>query len=327
MGTDTAAHRTVTGRNAGGARLRATLVADGGTASASTDDFFRHPRYLRAEGVTHTLVLRGPSGEARTPLVVRDVPGTEFRDAISPCGYPGATRSGCRIDPTGDELAGLGLVSLFLRDRVTDPSIGGGVPQGRVNLYDPDAGRSLSKSFRRDVRRCMDAGYRLGSTHGTAVDDDLLAAFHRVYTQTMRRRSASGRYYFDRSYLRDCLDTGRARLLHATAPDGTVAAADLVVESDGLLHSLLFGTADEHLSRSPGKAVTMAAIDLADELGLPFNVGGGLLPGDGLEQSKKAYCNSVATFVCHHLIGIPAAYAELSRGVAPTDFFPAYRAR
>ena len=56
-------------------RIHAVLIPDGGL-SASSENFFRCPMYLAAEGVTHTLLLNA-NGMARAaaPIIVRPIPG------------------------------------------------------------------------------------------------------------------------------------------------------------------------------------------------------------------------------------------------------------
>ncbi|MEX2449080.1 MAG: hypothetical protein WD404_10120, partial [Solirubrobacterales bacterium] len=82
-----------------GAPGRAELIADGG-AAAQSEEFFRSPPFLAAEGVTHTLWISAESVDLRAPLVVREIPGSGERDAISPYGYPGIAGAS-DLDPTG----------------------------------------------------------------------------------------------------------------------------------------------------------------------------------------------------------------------------------
>ena len=69
-------------------------------------------------------------------------------------------------------------------------------------------------------------------------------------------------------------------------------------------------------------------LDLADELGLPLNLGGGVAPGDGLEEFKRGFANAELPFLTHEVVcdrgGLRAA---LPAGVEAGGFFPAYRAR
>ncbi|HET9154567.1 MAG TPA: hypothetical protein VFN85_10695, partial [Solirubrobacterales bacterium] len=66
----------------------AELVPDRGEA-ASDAQFFRSRPFLDAERATHTLLIKSSQGELLAPLLVRDIPGTAERDAVSPYGYPG----------------------------------------------------------------------------------------------------------------------------------------------------------------------------------------------------------------------------------------------
>ncbi|HEU4945038.1 MAG TPA: hypothetical protein VFT10_07735, partial [Solirubrobacterales bacterium] len=67
---------------------RAELIADR-DESAAGEEFFRSPQFLDAEGVTHTLRIASEACELLAPLIVREIEGTDERDAISPYGYPG----------------------------------------------------------------------------------------------------------------------------------------------------------------------------------------------------------------------------------------------
>ena len=98
---------------------RAVLVPDEGM-SALSEDYFRSAHHLRAEGVTHTLVIEdGEGGSLRLPLIVRPIEGTPFRDAISPYGFPGARLDGLsEVPKDAVDWAGTELVSIFVRDRV-----------------------------------------------------------------------------------------------------------------------------------------------------------------------------------------------------------------
>ena len=75
---------------------------------------------------------------------------------------------------------------------------------------------------------------------------------------------------------------------------GEVGAAAIAAVSDGVLHYYLSGTADAARDASPFKNVVVAMLDLADELELPLNLGGGVTAGDGLEEFKRGFANARA---------------------------------
>ena len=108
--------------------------------------------------------------------------------------------------------------------------------------------------------------------------------------------------------------------------DGEVGAAAIAATSDALLHYYLGGTADAARDASPFKNVVAAMLDLADELVLPLNLGGGVTPGDGLEAFKRGFANADLPFHTQEVVCDPDAYAELSAGRDAGGYFPAYRA-
>jgi hypothetical protein len=142
----------------------------------------------------------------------------------------------------------------------------------------------------------------------------------------MERTSAAPRYFFEPDYLAGVLDDPRSWLLLCRAPDGGAAAGAIVGRSDDLLHYYLGGTTEAHLSRSPFKNVVDAMVGLSDTLGIPLNLGGGVSPGDGLEDFKRGFANADLPFHTHEVVCDSDAYRRLSAGREAGSFFPAYRA-
>jgi Acetyltransferase (GNAT) domain len=305
---------------------RAKLIEDGGAAASDPGHFFRSPRFLEAEGATHSLAIEAGDGELRLPLVVREIPGTGKLDAISPYGYPGA--SGVRDDPPDPgeiDWAETGLVSVFLRDRIGEPpSLTNGTVRSEVQLVEDEGG--IRKRLREQIRANERRGWLVESHPGTDVDAAALEGFEVAYAETMARTDAADRYRFSTEYFRAILATGRAWLLVASRERGSATAGAIAVASDGLLHYYLGGTADEALSDSPMKNLFAAMIALAGELGLPLNLGGGVSPGDSLESFKRGFATGTAPFRTYEVVSDPAAYEELGAGMDAGDFFPAYRA-
>ncbi len=162
---------------------------------------------------------------------------------------------------------------------------------------------------------------------GPESSEEERAGFRRAYEQTMARAGASERYFFDRAWFDAVLSSPRTWLVLVSAPGGgEVAAASIAALSDGVLHYFLSGTADEHLREAPMKNLIVALQDLSEELGVPLNLGGGLQPGDGLEEFKRGFANAQAPFVTHEIVCDPDSYERLAAGREAGDFFPAYRA-
>jgi Acetyltransferase (GNAT) domain len=305
----------------------AELIDDRGAAAVS-DDLFRSRPFLEAEGVTHTLRIGSESRATLFPLIVREVDGSELRDAVSPYGYPGATVEGDGPPPEPDAIdwRRSELVSLFVRDRLGDPTLAGANPRSTVYLHDPRAERAVRPRLAEQVRAGERAGWTVETTAGPTVGEAGLEEFATAYEETMRRTEAAERYYFGRDYYRAALEFPRSWLLVARGPEGEPGAAAIAATSDGLLHYFLGGTHDSALEQSPFKNVVVAMLDLADELELPLNLGGGVTAGDGLERFKRGFANSELAFHTHEIVCDRGEYERLSAGMDAAGFFPAYRA-
>jgi hypothetical protein len=122
------------------------------------------------------------------------------------------------------------------------------------------------------------------------------------------------------------LESPATGLALARAPGGEIAAGSLAARSDGFLHYYLSGSADEWLRDSPMKNLVAELCEHSAGLGLPLNLGGGLAPGDALEEFKRGFANRTEAWRVSEIVCDPEAYARLSAGREPAGFFPAYRA-
>jgi hypothetical protein len=305
---------------------RAELIADRGAAAAG-DEFFRSPSFHRAEGVTHSLRVRSGDGDAALAVIVRPIPGSDRVDAVSAYGYPGAAVTGAPPPAAAVDWSPTGLVSLFARERVAGaPFLADPTDSGRVLVHDPGRPRAVRRRLAEQIRQGARRGYAVAALAGPDSGEAERAGFHAVYTETMRAAGAAERYLFRRDYLDAVLRFERSWLVLARDRSDAIAAAAIVAASDGYLHYFLGGTADAARGDSPFKLVVDAMLGLADDLGSPLNLGGGLAPGDGLEQFKRGFANAEAPFRTQRVICDAGAYEELAAGRDDDGFFPAYRA-
>jgi hypothetical protein len=306
--------------------VKARLIEDGGSAASDAEQFFRSPPFLEAEAATHTLAVEGDR-ELRLPLIVRPIDGTDTLDAISPYGYPGADRSpGDPPDPASIDWSGTGLVSIFVRDRIGDPpSFDGGTVRSRVHIADGESG--VRKRLREQIRRNERRGWQTRVVLGREVEMGQLRSFESAYAETMARTGAAERYLYPTSYFARLLLSERSWLILAER-EGEALAGAIAAISDGYLHYYLGGTADEALRDSPMKNLFWAMIAHGRERGLPVSLGGGVAPGDSLDEFKRGFANEEAPWYTHEIVCDRAVYDELAAAVEnPREgFFPAYRA-
>ncbi|MBZ4330031.1 GNAT family N-acetyltransferase [Corallococcus sp. AS-1-12] len=309
-------------------RTRAVLVPDQG-ALALSEDYFRSAHHLRAEQVTHTLVIEdGEARALRVPLIVRPIEGTPYRDAISPYGFPGGALDGLSdVSKDAVDWTGTELVSIFVRDRVSGPRcFAGGTERNEVFFIDPRLPVAFREMHYRHIRRNTRLGFVSTASQARSAPREEREGFQAAYRQTMLREKASPRYFFSDAYFDELFLSPCAWLVTAHAPQGGVASSALCVHSDGMLHYYLGGTVDAHLARSPAKNVFGMLAELCSRLGVPLHLGGGIRPGDSLEQFKRSLSNASSRLLTHELICEPSVYARLSEGHTGSDFFPSYRA-
>jgi len=306
-------------------RARAELIEDAG-AAATDDEFFRSPQFLEAEGATHTLQIESDDRILAAPLIVREIPGADARDATSPYGYPGFARGAHPpIDPKSIDFSATGLVSVFIRHALGPSPLAGASERNVVQIADPALPPKSRPSDRRQVRRNLEAGYVIELVPGGETTPRQRAGFLAAYEQTMRRADAAPHYFFDAAYFDRLLSVERTWLALALAPDGTVAAASIAAVSDEYLHYYLSGSADPHLRDSPMKNVVTRLVEHATELDLPLNLGGGIASGDALEEFKRGFANRQQRWLTSELICDEREYVAMSAGHAGGEFFPAYR--
>jgi hypothetical protein len=319
----------------------AELIEDRGEAAVS-DNFFRSRPFLDAEAVTHTLRIEAGEAELLAPVLVREIPPPTGRnvdpevtdrptdslfDGISPYGYPGlAGPEGLALDPASIDFSATGLVSLFFRHRLGPPPLTGTTERTAVQIADPALPPKSRPSDRRQVRKNLEAGYELTLVPGPETTPTQRAGFLDVYEQTMRRTDAAEHYFFGAPYFDRGLEADGTWLALAAAPDRSLAAASLAAVSDGFLHYYLSGSADSHLRDSPMKNIVARLVELSTELSLPLNLGGGISPGDPLEEFKRGFANRQEPWQTSEIVCDPEKYAFLSASHPRGPYFPAYRA-
>jgi hypothetical protein len=322
--------------------------------SETRHDFYHLPAYAalcadRDQGEARALLVDDGARGLLLPLVLRAIPGTDRRDAMSPYGYPGPLMRGTG-DPAfmseamaagTDGLRSEGLVSAFVRlHPLLNPSppegIGEVVLHGEtvsVDLTLPNATRwaQMRHNHQQDIKKAV----RSGLAARMDLDFEQYGAFERIYRATMDRLSAAPRYqfgdeYFDR--LRAAL--GERLSLCVVEQDGTVAAAGLFVETNGIVQYHLGGTDEAFVRSEPSKLMVHFACDWARERGNRLLHLGGGVGGrpDSLFHYKAGFSPVRHPFRTLRAVIDAAEYRRLvsardpslDPGV-PRGFFPAYR--
>ena len=256
--------------------------------------------------MTHTLrIWHGDAATALVPLIVREIDGDRARPTRS---RPTATRarpSRAAASAAASEVdwSATGLVSIFARERlIGEPWLDGAaraLPRAR-----PRPRARAPACARGSPSRCAPTSARAGRSSRAPGPSRRPPTATRSPPPTSRRCAgpappsatsspASTSTRCSRSSRAGCSSRGAG---------ASVGAAAIAAVSDGVLHYYLGGTADAARDASPFKNVVVAMLDLADELELPLNLGGGVTAGDGLEEFKRGFANSDLPFRTHEVV-------------------------
>jgi hypothetical protein len=304
----------------------ASLEAErcGGTATAF--------RYADGDGV---LLL---------PLILRDVPGTDLRDAVSPYGYPGPLGGGdaafweraCRamVDLLGEQ----GVVTAFVRLHPLLPAPAAALAQTGTLVHH---GRTVSVDLTLDPEQIWQQTHRTHRNQinksrraGVSVvfdDWDRFDAWIDAYHATMRRVGATDFYFFTPEYLHRLRATlgGHVHLAVALAGD-EVLGGNLFFEYGGIMHTHLQATRDGPTFWADKLLYHEVRLWGRDRGNVIHHLGGGLggAADDSLFAYKAAFAAGRHDYHTWRLVTDPAMFEKLTTTPLPealTGRFPPYR--
>lgn len=192
--------------------------------------------------------------------------------------------------------------------------------------------RSLSSDARRQTKQGQKAGVRVRR----AESPDDVRAFYGLYTGTMERRQALGRYFFPLEYFMAFFETMPANAFFLLAEfEGRPVAGGLYFQDRTEVYWHLSAADREFGHVRPVNVYLFESIRQALGKGRKRMIlGGGYASDDGVFRFKANFSPLRARFCTYRRIHDPAAYAALTdawsafHGEAPprNGFFPAYRA-
>jgi hypothetical protein len=297
------------------------------------------------------------------PLIVRPIPpevagtGEAIVDAVSPRGFPGPL-PGFDAGRAGDAFArraiatfvatmrDTGVVSAYL---LTHPLFdlpldvfaeagqlirAGTTVSIDLALSDDELWRQTRANHRRSINKGRRAGYSVRIDESWERFDE----FVDLHGQTMDRLEAATFWRHSRDYfvhLRAAL-AGRI-FLCLVEREGSLAAAAILTEVDGIALYLTSGTAEAHLAWSPIKLVIDFARRWAKDRGnRVLHLGGSPRGADNLIHFKLGFSPLAHPVYSWRVVTDQEAYRRMSLGRAghttaatevtdADEFFPAYR--
>jgi len=339
--------------------------------TVSRHDIYHLPEYVefatrwQEPGTPAAFVAEEGSRVFFVPLIVRPIPdviaGADgWLDATAPRGYPGPIVGPAGRD-SGDAafveraiacmratLEERRIVSAFVRCHpLLSPPLaalgGAGAVVEHGESVSIDLARSAEQvwgetrlSHRRAITRALRDGYRVRIDESWQYLDEFVT----VYGATMDRLGAAAHWRLPRDYFSDLRSTvGAGVHLCVVELDGTLAAAALLTEVDGIVEYHLSGTSPDHVAASPTKLLIDQASRWARERGdRVFHLAGSLRRNDSLIHFKRGFSPLQHPVYSWHVVTDPGTYGRLVArrdrlegpsdardGGATGEYFPAYR--
>lgn len=283
------------------------------------------------------------------PLLLRDIPGTDYKDATSAYGYVGPISKG--VDQSFDNsifnnemekyFKENSIISVFSR---LNPYIsnqckilinfGDIISQGRVVNIDLNLSiDSQRTNYRSRLKTHVNKSRRLCSIRKVITENDL-QDFIDLYHENMDRVNAKESYYFSNLYFQNLLkstDFETIILLAVDNESGKIIAGSMFIITNGIVQYHLSGTKNNFLHLTPTKLLIDEMRIIASKNGYRyFNLGGGLggRDDDSLFDFKSSFSKDFKDFNLWKLITNQKIYDELvhKRGInIESNYFPLYR--
>ncbi|MBB2944514.1 hypothetical protein FB565_004243 [Actinoplanes lutulentus] len=332
------------------------LLEPGDTAWADALAQARHDVYHLPDYVALDAQLAGGTPAAfrydeadhvmLVPLVLRTIPGTGLRDAVSPYGYPGpvsdvapantafwarAARAMAELLRCHDAItAFVRLHPLLPAPTVSLERVGTVVRHGEtvaidLTLSEDQLWSETHRTHRNQINKSKRAGVRI------EFDDwSLLDQWISTYHATMKRVGATDFYFFDRAHFHRLRDALGDNLHLAVALCGDeVLGGNLFFSHGGIMHTHLQSTRDGQIWWADKLLYHEVRLWGRERGNQVFHIGGGLGGSDdSLFRYKAAFGSLRQDFHTWRVITDPIAYEKLAGPVTPdslTGRFPPYR--
>jgi len=334
---------------AGAALLEPDDRSWAGTLSRISHDVYHLPEYVRIDagltGGTPAAFRYEEAGRVLlVPLVLRPVPDTDLRDALSPYGYPGPvgdpgpgfwSRAGQAM---AEFLGTRGIITTFVRMHplLSTPiaalaRAGTVVQHGEtvsvdLTLTTEQLWQQTHRTHRNQINKARRAGVSIVFDDWSWFDE-WIGAYH----ATMRRVGATEFYFFTAAHfhrLRAALGD-RIHLAAAVSAEGELLGGNLFFAYAGMMHTHLQATRDGSTSYADKLLYDEVRRWGREHGNTVYHLGGGLGgQADSLFRYKAAFGSGRHPFHTWRVVADRGAFEKLAGVPTPellTGRFPPYR--
>lgn len=285
------------------------------------------------------------------PLLIRNIPGSTFKDCTSVYGYVGpiSNLDTALIKESLRDYFQTSLEEFFRKENIIaafsrlHPLIASDAifnNFGSIRALNKTVAIDMSltveeqwKEFRKSNKSEINQlRKKKGYTVKEVETEEELTIFVGIYNETMQRVNAGEYYYFELDYFKQLLHSPDydATILIALK-EGEIAAGAVFTVTHTFMQYHLAGTAAPYIYDTPMKLILDEARLKAKSLQLEFlHLGGGVggSDEDSLFRFKSGFSKRFFQFCTWQYIANPEAYEDLvsSNGVTESNFFPLYRA-
>ena len=289
------------------------------------------------------------------PLLIREIPGSSFKDATSVYGYAGPLTKNLGV--TYDNLhfrtllqnffLKINIVAIFSRlnpfiplqstvlENLGNISIAGKI----VNIDLTQDLETQKKCYNRRLKSYINKS-RNHYTAKSATTDSEIIAFIDLYYENMSRVNATKGYFFSRDYffnLFNCSDFKTEVLIAEDNKSKRIIAGAMFIKKNNIVQYHLSGASEDFLHLNPIKMlIDEMRIKATKENFKYLNLGGGLGSSeDSLFRFKSGFSKNFKEFKLWKYIVNDSVYTELTirnqQGLHSSNndninaYFPAYR--
>ena len=289
------------------------------------------------------------------PLLLRDIPNSNYKDATSVYGYAGPLvqhisenfNMGKFQTEFNDFLKANNIVSVFSRlhpfiEHQEDvlEGLGTVTALGKVVYIDlTDSIETQRAKYNRRLKTYLNKSRRSCTVIEGNVEEHL-EAFIKLYHQNMERVEADDNYFFTDEYYREILSSNEYEselsiCIHNESQE--VIGASMFMKKGDIVQYHLSGLSEAHFELNPIKLILdEMRIKSTNEGYKYFNLGGGLGSNeDSLFRFKSSFSKEYKDFKIWKYIVNESVYEDLvsqmlgedyNPDTFGTDYFPAYRA-
>ena len=325
-------------------------LADGARWRAEVESmphgFGHRPEYAaaaaRVSGLETVLWShRGERGRALCVLALRDAPGGF--DIVTPLGFAGFALEGevpGLAEAWSEDWRARGAIAAYVQLSPFDSPPAWQARLGALAQWlrpSPDCWcwdlrpepAQLFAAMAKKHRQLLQKWLREGA-ESVRDQDELRAAFPALYGDFLRRQPMPAVYHYDADALAQLADAPGVLYVGARGEDGAIEAITIFLHSGSQAEGFLNAATPRGRRHSRG-LYWQAMLELRAAGVLDLNLGGGIRPGDSLEEFKQRLGTRRAPTLALRQVFDDARYraACAAVGVEPTTegYFPAWRRR